>query len=318
MPSITPNLNLYKPDENEYYDINLENSNMDRIDSGYKKNSDSITSHTSNLSNPHKTTAAQVGAYTKAEIDVVFNEKLNPHLQDFNNPHKTTAAQVGAYTKEEVDAKITGDIGAHIANKNNPHATTKAQVGLGNVPNYPSYSGVDSASNEHFATAGAVKTAYDKAVSASNSASSHIENRGNPHGVTTSQIGALSTNGGTVSGSLVVAGKLDANGSLSVSGWISATDNITAYSDKRLKTNLNVISNPIEKVAKLTGYTYDRIDTGNRETGIIAQDLLEVLPEAVREDENGILSVAYGNVIGLLIESIKELKSEITALKEGR
>ncbi len=92
--------------------------------------------------------------------------------------------------------------------------------------------------------------------------------------------------------------------------------NITAYSDIRLKTNITRIENALEKVCKLNGYTYDRTDIEtSRQTGVIAQEVLEVLPEAVTGNENTNYSVAYGNMVGLLIEAIKEQQSEIDELK---
>ena len=101
--------------------------------------------------------------------------------------------------------------------------------------------------------------------------------------------------------------------------WVS-TSNVTAYSDARLKTDLNPIENALDKVNHLTGYTYTRIDSGAKQTGLLAQELQKVLPEAVVEanDEDKTLSIAYGNVVGLLVEAIKELKQEIELLKQGK
>ena len=103
---------------------------------------------------------------------------------------------------------------------------------------------------------------------------------------------------------------------LHVSGNILATGNITAYSDKNLKENIEPILNAVEKVQQLNGVTYNRNDledTTKRYAGIIAQDLQAVLPEAVEGDS--ILRVDYNATIGLLIEAIKELKTEVDDLK---
>lgn len=98
------------------------------------------------------------------------------------------------------------------------------------------------------------------------------------------------------------------------SGNFTASGNVTAYSDIRLKTDLTKITDALSKVSRLNGYTYTRKDTGERQTGVVAQEVQKVLPEAV-VDNGEILSVAYGNMVGLLIEAIKELKSEVDQLK---
>jgi hypothetical protein len=107
--------------------------------------------------------------------------------------------------------------------------------------------------------------------------------------------------------------------------WTSG--NVTAYSDIRVKTNINVIPKAIAKVKQLSGYTYERTDikddmTGEavKQTGVIAQEVIKVLPEAVtggptENNPEGHYSVAYGNMIGLLIESIKEQQTQIDELK---
>lgn len=102
---------------------------------------------------------------------------------------------------------------------------------------------------------------------------------------------------------------------LFVDGDIYAAGDIIALSDEKYKKDLEVIQNPIEKIKQVSGYTYTRTDTGNRQTGVIAQELEKVLPEAVQTDANGDKSVAYGNVIGLLIECIKDQQRQIDDLR---
>ena len=94
-------------------------------------------------------------------------------------------------------------------------------------------------------------------------------------------------------------------------GPITSTADITAYSDIRVKTDIKLIANALGKVEHLRGITFKRTDTGKHSTGVIAQELQEVLPEAVHENETGMLSVAYGNVVGLLVEAIKDRKSVV-------
>ena len=102
--------------------------------------------------------------------------------------------------------------------------------------------------------------------------------------------------------------------------------NVTAYSDIAVKENIKKIDNALEKVCQINGYTYDRIDIKKhneeaeennpvRQAGVIAQEIEKVLPEVVQGEE-GSKSVAYGNIVGLLIEAIKEQQEQIEKLKE--
>lgn len=93
---------------------------------------------------------------------------------------------------------------------------------------------------------------------------------------------------------------------------------ITASSDKRLKTDIKKIENAVDKILQINGCTWERKDTGERQTGLIAQELRKILPEAVHGEENDTeyLSVAYGNVVGLLVEGIKEQANKLNSLEE--
>lgn len=110
---------------------------------------------------------------------------------------------------------------------------------------------------------------------------------------------------------------LDTSGNLVVQG------NVTAFgspSDIRLKENIERIADPVEKVKKLDGVTFQYKKTGAKSTGLIAQQLLEVLPEVVYEEtdlESGESHYAlrYGQVVGLLVEAMKEQQDQIDSLK---
>jgi len=85
----------------------------------------------------------------------------------------------------------------------------------------------------------------------------------------------------------------------------TAVGNVTAYSDERLKENIKTIPNALETVKKLRGVSFNRKDFAGKGIGVIAQEIEQVLPEVVVEGEYK--SVSYGNIVGLLIEAIKEL-----------
>jgi len=105
-------------------------------------------------------------------------------------------------------------------------------------------------------------------------------------------------------------------------GHFTATGNVTAYSDRRLKDDIQPIEGALEKVGTLSGNTYQRNDLLDKDperryAGVIAQEVEVVLPEAVSESEDGTKTVDYNAVIALLVESIKELKAEVEQLKGG-
>lgn len=97
-------------------------------------------------------------------------------------------------------------------------------------------------------------------------------------------------------------------------GDLVALGNVSGYSDARLKTDLTRITDALEKVQELTGYTYTRIDTLQRQTGLLAQDVQRVLPEAV-DDSGEHLTLAYGNLMGLMVEAVKELTERVKRLE---
>jgi hypothetical protein len=102
------------------------------------------------------------------------------------------------------------------------------------------------------------------------------------------------------------------------SGTFTATGNVAAYSDRKIKDNIEVIGDALDKVLAIRGVTFTRTDVEDkvrRHTGVIAQEVELVLPEVVTEDDYGIKTVAYGNMVGLLIEAIKELTAKVNDLE---
>lgn len=126
--------------------------------------------------------------------------------------------------------------------------------------------------------------------------------------------------GGTMAGGhqIVVCSAGTAGVALGMAGGIWTSGNITAYSDIRVKTNIQVIPNALDKVCQLRGVTFERIDrNGERQAGLIAQEVQKVLPEVVvgTESEDDKLSIAYGNMAGLFVEAIKEVRAEVIQLR---
>ena len=118
---------------------------------------------------------------------------------------------------------------------------------------------------------------------------------------------------GNDGGSGITALTLD----MSAAGAATFNNDVTAFSDERLKSNITTIPDALSKVSEMRGVHYVRNETGKDSSGVIAQEMQKVAPELVltADDEMGTLSVNYGNITGYLIEAIKELKAEIEELK---
>ena len=109
----------------------------------------------------------------------------------------------------------------------------------------------------------------------------------------------------------------------SVTGELIVTGDITAFytSDQRLKDNIVPIPDALNKVLSISGNTFNWNEKSGKEgteAGVIAQEILEVLPEAVTTRDNGYLAVHYDKLVPLLIEAIKDLKAEIEDLRGSK
>lgn len=99
--------------------------------------------------------------------------------------------------------------------------------------------------------------------------------------------------------------------SLTVNGDVNST------SDRRLKENISPITNALEIINGMNGVYYNFVDQPKRNVGLIAQEVGDAIPEAVSVNQKGYMTVSYGNLVGLLVEAIKELKEEIEVLKSN-
>ena len=107
---------------------------------------------------------------------------------------------------------------------------------------------------------------------------------------------------------------------MSAAGAATFNNDVTAFSDVILKDNIDTIDNALDRVKGMRGVFFDRKDNKQqRQTGVIAQEVEPFLPEVVREtkDEKKIKSVAYGNMVGVLIEAIKQLDAKIEELQHA-
>ena len=101
-------------------------------------------------------------------------------------------------------------------------------------------------------------------------------------------------------------------GGVNVTGTLTATADVIAYSDKRLKENVQTLDG--KKVLEMRGVSFDRLDDGKSSSGVIAQELEKVAPELV-VDDGDYKGVAYGNLVGYLIEAVKDQQKQIDELK---
>ena len=105
---------------------------------------------------------------------------------------------------------------------------------------------------------------------------------------------------------------------MSAAGKATFNDDVVAFSDERLKTNIQTIPSALDKVLQMRGVNFEK--NGHKSMGVIAQEVQKVIPEVVsteNKDGEEYLGVAYPNMVGVLIEAIKDLQSQVNELKKG-
>lgn len=126
----------------------------------------------------------------------------------------------------------------------------------------------------------------------------------------------LTWNGTTLTANAISATTtIAATTNITAGGSITAAGNVTAYSDRSLKRDIQTIEHAVDLVKSLRGVTFEMINTGQQGIGVIAQEVQEFVPQVV-QNNNGILSVAYGNLVGVLIEAVKELAARVETLEK--
>ena len=226
---------------------------------------------------------------------------------------------------------MTGFLTLHANPTSNLHAATKQYVDaavINGTSSLVSKTYVDTADSARVLKSGDTMTGF-LTLHANPTATTHASNKAYVDGLiaTVTSAAASAQAAATAAAAAAAAANTNANnrvlkagdtmtGDLTVQGKITATGDITAFSDIRLKNNITDIEHGLDKVLKLKGVTFDRITDGKKSIGVIAQDVLEVLPEVVNEEKDGYLSVAYGNIVGVLIEAIKELSNKVDNLEK--
>jgi hypothetical protein len=123
-----------------------------------------------------------------------------------------------------------------------------------------------------------------------------------------------------ISGKLTVIGKTNFFGKVRINGKDLEAEIALAKklptSDIRLKENIHTIENALDKVSALRGVSFDFKETKQKQIGVIAQEVEKIIPEVVGENPDGYKGVQYENIVGLLIEAIKEQQKQIDELKE--
>jgi hypothetical protein len=100
-------------------------------------------------------------------------------------------------------------------------------------------------------------------------------------------------------------------------GTLSSTV-MTGSSDERLKTNIETIQDPTSTISQLRGVSFNRIDNGLKDYGVIAQEIEKVLPDVVHTDADGYRTVSYSSIIGFLIEAVKKQQEQIDVLMQDK
>jgi len=101
---------------------------------------------------------------------------------------------------------------------------------------------------------------------------------------------------------------------LYVNGDVYATGDVYAGSDIRIKENISELSNALDKVKNLKGYSYNKIGVNHRSIGLMAQDVEKIIPEVVSRNKEGMKGIDYGQMIAMLVEAIKELNTKMETI----
>jgi hypothetical protein len=200
-------------------------------------------------------------------------------------PVTSVAGKVGAVTLNTAD--ITESTNQYFTN-----ARARAAVSVTGAGSYSSTTGVITINADAVSSVAGKTGAVTLAIA-------------DTAGLQTALDGKFSTSGGTITGNV------------SVTGTVTATGDITAFSDSRTKMNIETITEALYKVKAMRGVSYVSKFNMEERIGVIAQEVERVVPEVVHTHSNGLKSVAYQNLVGLLIEAIKALELRVAELESA-
>ena len=200
-------------------------------------------------------------------------------------------------------------------------------VSNANLILYPSaadstgYSGIDFRSGNNYPSDGA-QIYFESNTGSSEKAKLTIRVENDLEDFMELRAGNITLNANTVSGggqnpSIIFQNAGTNIVTISSSGAIVASGDVTAYSDVRIKENILNITDPLSKVLRLRGVSYNRTDIEDKSTkiGFIAQEVEKIVPEVVTYDKTSDkYGVSYGNITALLVEAIKEQQIKIDNL----
>ena len=249
-----------------------------------------------------------------SKLDGIASNANNYSHPTFNGDDISvdTGALTGATVISDLDFNITTNTDGHVTDANGTVSTRDLTLSdLG----YTGATNANYITNNNQLTNGAgYITSFDITTQTD---SKYLRSNANDtaSGIITLSNSTASTTKTT--GALVVTGGVGISGALNVGGDVVAY----ASSDERLKDNIELISNPIEKVQSLKGVTWnwnenaDELQQSLPNVGVIAQDVEKVLPQLVTDRDNGFKGVDYAKLTGLLIEAIKDQQKQIDELK---
>ena len=224
------------------------------------------------------------------------------------------------------NASNHGDIGSNAVDLSYQHSTSSTRGATGNTATAMGYGSTASGSystamGEGSTASGSRSTAMGKTTIASDFASVVIGQYNSSGSSVTNSATVFNTantafviGNGTASNAKSDAFKVMFNGDTTVSNDLTVSGDVVISSDARLKSNIVSLGSTLPKLLQIDGKSYEM--KGKQKIGVLAQEIQEVFPELVSEDDNEMLAVNYQGLVPVLINALKEQQNEINRLKK--